>query len=819
MAQVKLNPETGTMEFSDGSSLPIPQKYKKELQPASREEGLQADEMAKIRSEIGNLGSLGEGAFQLGEGSSFLKGGKDVGNWLTSLADSFAAKEGQEDMSFWERQGELYAAKRKANEALSGQISEDSPISSTIGKGLGIGADLALTRGMSGAKALPLMSLAEKGTDVIRDPLGSAKDAAISGVAGYAGDKIIGGLSKAANRRMGMRDNAALESQIAESNVLGQQATNLANAQGKANNILASTQVAQQNANNLASYQTALDLRKQKILDMENFRNQLVHQRDTHIAQLKTQGAQRSAARDAEILRIQNDIKLIDQQEKAAQKAYNEELKKMPEMRRKAQQEHSENVLKNVSKLEKVIGKEDRIYGSQINTSQFVQDTIRSGEKAGTKEGKEVEKFVNSLFPENASFNRGDLINRYRAIEKRIEKSNSETADLLNQFKGYLGEKLVPAIQDAAIYRKISKPLSRDVEKSVLSIGKELNLSKESLDALKGNVGAYMSVIPRADFASGIGEGTLKNQLKQSIMNEKSFGMIVPEEIMDVTKRYQTLGGKATLTKDVLNTIEGANKVKRDQLNKALKAFDSQLDSILAKYHPDIQIIQADTKKKLGKTLSNSLGVAEDIAMPMPPQPMARPTIPPTIPPVQITPTPIAPIVPPAMPVRPTAIPEPLPFTPQSFTPQQAPVLPPASGMAEKLGERLENFKPANLLKTNGLLDNPLTKLASLKYVLGKAALPVEAAALGSVGLMKALTSPSTLGQVIRRTAKGGGLTGVYKGFDEYAKTKYSTYQNGIIGSPEQRFEAVAEIEKDPLLDLEEKAMLQMKINRGQQLK
>lgn len=818
MAKVRLNPETGTIQFDDGRELPIPRKYKPELNPSNREEEMQGEESAKIRSQIARLGPVGDFAFQIGEGSSVAKGTKDVTNWLSGLSDAFATKQGQQDLSFWERQGENYAAKRKANELLSSEISEESPVASTLGKGTGIGADLLLTGGMSGAKALPLLSAAEKGTDVLRNPLETAKDAAIGSAVGFAGDKIIGGLSKAAGRRQAIRDQPGIEAKVAESNAIRRDANNVLNAMEKETNLIQTNAIAKQNADNLKAYQNALDARKQNIIDLKNQRKTLIQQREQEIAKRKKDRGVKVQERDAEIIRIKSEINAIEQQEKAAMDAFKETEKRLPELQRMAREEHSKDVLENVTRLNRILAKEDKITGRELSVSDFINKAIRNTEYAASKEGREAEKFLNSLFPEKAILSREDLIRRYEAIEKRIASSNSRTAEILDQFKVHLGEKLPIAIENAAAVRKLSKPIANAFDKEINSIARELKLSQSESKAISQKAKSALANIPKDDLIVKMQDGTLKNQIRNTVFDAEDFGFINPNAFLDSAKKNYMLGGVKHTRQEIEKIIGPANAQAQKKLDQALALYDQKANDILSSFIPDIDILKAEARKRIGRTFANTTGKPTEILLPEPPAPLARPAMPPPVDALDIPPK-IGAVVEPVLPIRPDPIAGPAPFTPTPFVPREAPALAPAVGGAERMGEALENFRASDLLKSKGLLDNPVTKLAGLKYLLGKAALPVEATALGSIGLMKALTSPSTVGQVIRRTAKKGGLTGVYRGFDEYAKTKYSTYQNGIIESPEERFNAVSEIEKDPLLNLEEKAMLQMKINRGQPLK
>jgi hypothetical protein len=125
------------------------------------------------------------------------------------------------------------------------------------------------------------------------------------------------------------------------------------------------------------------------------------------------------------------------------------------------------------------------------------------------------------------------------------------------------------------------------------------------------------------------------------------------------------------------------------------------------------------------------------------------------------------------------------------------------------MGERAGDLLEQNLMGGRTLTNNPITKLAGLKYVLGKATLPAEAAYLG----MKGLTSPTAAGEMARMSFKQGGIQAI----QSWAQ-KYPSYQNGILQNPQERRSLTKEIEDDSEIPLEQKAILQSKINRGKPL-
>jgi hypothetical protein len=78
---------------------------------------------------------------------------------------------------------------------------------------------------------------------------------------------------------------------------------------------------------------------------------------------------------------------------------------------------------------------------------------------------------------------------------------------------------------------------------------------------------------------------------------------------------------------------------------------------------------------------------------------------------------------------------------------------------------------------------------------------------------MKGLTSPTASGQAARLSFKQGGIQAI----DMWAK-KYPSYHNGILENPQDRRSLTKEIEDDSEIPIEQKAVIQSKINRGKSL-
>src|SRR5690606_5737737 len=117
-------------------------------------------------------------------------------------------------------------------------------------------------------------------------------------------------------------------------------------------------------------------------------------------------------------------------------------------------------------------------------------------------------------------------------------------------------------------------------------------------------------------------------------------------------------------------------------------------------------------------------------------------------------PPPVSPPLIPAMPGKPNLMSKPM-----APTPLAEPMLPPASGAGERLGDMMESNVLSGLTGGGGIKGKleGIGKLAGLKYLLGGAALPAEAAYLA----LNALTSPGAVGQVARMTFRQGGINAI----------------------------------------------------------
>ncbi len=354
----------------------------------------------------------------------------------------------------------------------------------------------------------------------------------------------------------------------------------------------------------------------------------------------------------------------------------------------------------------------------------------------------------------------------------------------------YLGQTIVTlvrmGIENNIAYSKIMPLLRREIDKDVKSIVNNLykgekGAEREVADLVRkseANLNAYFNETTPENFIAKLESGELGQTIRDITLKQADFSDAIDSKTL---QRLQK---------------EGLSDLVMQQFNQKYAAFAEELgkkiENRLGRYQVKALEAAKQAENKIGGNLSKTYGTAEPVQAPLPPNP---PTMP----------APIAPPMEPPLPARPSLRGEPSAPIPQTFNPTPEPVLPPAQGIAQTLGDRLE--KP--LLK--GSASNNLVKLGALKYILGKAGAPIEAAALGGFGALKGLTAPGA--ETARLSFKQAGIAAI-----EQMASKYPSYQNGIVQDPRERRSLTAEIEQDPEIPLGQKALYQSKVNRGKPL-
>lgn len=738
----RLNLETKVFETSDGRRMFVGND--EDFFPKDEESLLLSREREGLQRDI-NKTPGGEFFFQMGQ-SGGISGLKDWGNRITMKGDE-------------------YLRNKKAQQQISEKISENSPWTSRAATVASFVPDIVATRGLSALKAAPLIAGVSAGSRVLDEPAEVAKEAALAAGGGYLLDKGTNWLSKAAQRRGLSRDIIKQGENVRKSNIAGE----------------AETQAANQAAKQAFQKET-------QWAERENAARS--HQYNLEINQRQNEMIRAQRAYDEAKAAHASNVNVLKEEAKATQKAYEESVRKLPELQREAQQQFSKGLDATFKDIEGAFPKGTRIPTDDLNVWGFYNDYVQKNGLVGTAEARSNQQLFRSLFPNGKTLSPKEFGDRLRAIEASIGKSSPESQKLLSEFKEYLAVKAPPIVGEAIVTRSTMPAIVNAVEGEVASI-----LKGNPFSGIHIHSGPAASEVKRAmkDYVSGLSPKELAARAKSGQFAQDVRNKIFPKEkfesFLTNADHLQKMKEQG-LYQYVKNTPEFVAQ------EKAYEAFINNLAqrSENAVARTQLQGVKeaGNAKANLTRKLRKTHGMAEPIPMPPSPEPMVFPEAP--IPPME-----------PPIPMKPSMVESPSAPIPRQFMPQEAPVLPGAQGSAEMAGDFLE--KP--LLQGKGNMNN-LLKLGALKYALGPAALPLEGAAAGLYGAGKLLTSPGAIGQAARMSFKQGGIQAI-----EMLAQKYPSYHDGILENPQERRSLTKEIEDDPEIPIEQKAILQSKINRG----
>lgn len=781
----RLNNETKHFETSDGRTMFVgddPDFY-----PADENALAYSREKEGLQREISRA-PAGEFLYQFGN-QGVAGAAKDWYNKLT-------------------KKGDDYIRSKRVNADVSQEISEESPWTSGAATVASFLPDIALTKGMSAVKAAPALTALHAGPRILEEPTQVAGEALTSAAGGFLIDKGANALSRIAQRRGQAR---ALPGQ--------KQAVNEANAaQTEQFNALRQNTKSVNEAR-LQQHQADLNKRQNTIVQEQNAYEQRKLQRDTEVIRLKNEAEMAKAQRSANAAQADAEYraakaaadaenKAMTEKFKLDQAQYQQALKDLPELQKKAQQEYSANVVKNAEGISNAFPKDSKIFSSQFGTSDFIDESIQKSGIAGSREANQASRILKSIFPEGEILTGKELSARYKALEGAIQKATPEVREVLNEFKTHMGDRLPSILADNLAYTRIVPTLKRQVEREVASVLDAMQLSETGIASrpfLKSRANSNISQLFREmtpqEFMQKMQSGEIRQQILKGVMNPNDFSS---GGLASLKPGRKAMAMSSEELQRLGINIPNPSQAKYDEFSNL---FMNKLDKALAKAELKMIATDVDASTKLGAKVRKTYGTAEPVPAPnapIAPEPLASPLPPGELPPVGATnlPPPVAPPVVPPMPGKPGLLPE-----PTAPMPIPEPTLPAAQGMAERAGDFLE--QPILGGGGPGVMNNPLLKLGGLKYLLGKAALPAEAAYLG----MKGLTSPTAAGQAARLSFKQGGIQAI----DMWAQ-KYPSYRNGILENPQERRSLTKEVEDDSEIPIEQKAVIQSKINRGKPL-
>jgi hypothetical protein len=400
---------------------------------------------------------------------------------------------------------------------------------------------------------------------------------------------------------------------------------------------------------------------------------------------------------------------------------------------------------------------------------------------------------------------------KYELLEGAIKDSHPAVSDYLTRFKEHLADRLPGIVSDNAVHLKIMPILEKQIEKGIAAAIQKISLgvtgaTKNSLMARANqNLRALLQKIGPEKFVEKLNSGEIANVLKNGVLSLDEFlesaGVAKAAKFKKGAKQGLEYYRELQLTKDAKLAHEGF-----------VNELGSGIDGVISKNEFKAAELGGNVNKRLGDALKKTFGKAPPIEPPFAPHAPGSPQNP--HPPEYVAPQRIPSPEPPM--VHDTPFTEPLPTrkppSPEpdygKFVETPSPELPPAQGFAERAGDFLE--KPLlgkGSVNSGNLLKNPLARLGALKFI------PGAKAAAGTYLAAKGLTSPTAAGAAARMTFKQGGIQAIVS----WAQ-KYPSYHDGILENPQERRSLNREIEDDPDMTLEEKALAESKNNRGKRL-
>lgn len=791
----QLDPEKKTIKFSDGLTIDVANDPDYFPQNPQQEEHSQRVE--KLQTSIGR-NPLGEFGHQFSE-RGLLGAGKDWFQYLT-------------------QKGDEYQKNKIARREVSERIAEESPYTSMAATGASFIPDFLVTKGLGAGTGAASLAAAHAGPRILEEPGKVATEAALSGLGGYFVGKGAEFANNIASRRGLSRQVNQAAKEIPARNAFVKAETEAFNKEQMAAHNALKQNLQRENEALLNQYRKEVDAYKQKAIDSKNSYEKAKFDRESEIFRIKQEKEAAKAAKSTDQARLDREYqsavenwkkekKLLESQAALNEKQYHESLKNLPSLQREAQEAYGKEVLKAAKEIETSFPSDSKISSTALDIDEFLHSKVFRGNLAGTPQARSLHKIIRSIFPKTHSFSGKELAKRYESLESAIARSSPESRAILSELKEHIGEKLPNALADNIAYKNILPSLQNQLSKSIdrithsIRMPKISNISNESLSKLaKERLKSVINQISPDQFIEKMRSGEISEMLKKGLLNEADF-----------TSAFSQISNLAALKKQgVAHLLEKSNEYKylQDLYQKYLKELDSSINNLVARN--EIKLLGASDQAidKLGGKVKNTFGVASPVAEPIRP-------INPSIPEAPVRgysnlpeplPQPIpAPISPPAMeapPVSPAMAPVPQAPMARSFVPEQIPTLPPAQSFADQAGDLLEK----NLFGGKSLTNNPLLKLGALKYALGKGAIPLEA----GYAALKGLTSPTAAGEAARGVARAGGIESVVQ-----LASKYNTYHDGILDDPQERRSLTKEIENDPSMSLEEKALIQSKINRG----
>ena len=454
--------------------------------------------------------------------------------------------------------------------------------------------------------------------------------------------------------------------------------------------------------------------------------------------------------------------------QKEAQELAKKGLPKLTAEEKKAYDSYVAQRNKALGRLDKEIGPY-KVSKEGLDVDRFLAEEVGVSAQAGTREANEAVNFLGTIeasLPEKLATR--DVQRMYEAIDGRIAQSASELeTSILERFKQHITEVLPEAAATQRIADKYGLQLEKNTVRSI----------EQYVDSLPGNIKQHID---------GMGGSVSTKSLKQSLVEsvKEQFAALTPYQMREVV-----LSGDAKfinqalennelfqyLTEDFV-TMQGrpvsvpGRQESKVRLLGLLDAVEADTAKVMDRVSPKAYGEAFSTKEKIGSTLANASGVQSPVTGKMGTN-------------ISI-----------------------------SRTPVQVPQL----GQKPEVGRMAERFETQPLRfgkrSTQGAGLYGLGKFLGVPG-LGKIGLAAKGGAAAMEGVLRGLTSPGAMAERMRNMASRDLVKVVVSEI-----SSYPSYQNGVLTDPNDRRLAVANIEQNPYMQLQDKAMVQTYINRGKSL-
>lgn len=476
------------------------------------------------------------------------------------------------------------------------------------------------------------------------------------------------------------------------------------------------------------------------------------------------------------------------------QAAHQANLASLPAQQAQAQAQFSQGVLSHAGGLSKDISS-SRLAREAIGLDNFINTTVNSSALAGSKNGNNLSNFLKKVVGSRPTeMSAQDIGHIYQAVESRIGQGLAHELPILNQFKSHLAKVLPDAAAEASAWRIYGKRVGKDIAKGIEQTFKNTFKKRKVgfFPVAEPHLGQGFLDVVHTSMADEISTAIANGQIK-NFGTKVSNGKIVDEILPLIQNNPEYLALHNKIDQLLLNAQQSGMTSKSQQalgnvkqlLVAAEQDFASNILGKMSTNQNNVAIEMRDAAGKVSKRLSNTIGSAPIIQ-------------------------------PPSAPVAPIPGTPPDPFV--------------AGNMYERLAESFES--PNFLLNTMGF--NPKEGLMK-KGIKGAAAMGamkmipgagqvLPAAYLANLGVktgLKGLSGTGAIAGGMRSLIEGGGRRlagGEVSNVIKEIASKFPSYHDGVLDSPEDRRAAVHEIENNPRIGLEDKAMLQANINRGKPL-